>query len=325
MERKVEDREIGSRVDTVVFEILRKEYELPLTRTIIQSNLSKGCKVNGEVCKKSYKLRENDTLDLELEIWEGIRESMDLSEDIVGEKGDLDIRYEDENLLVIYKEKGTVVHPGVGNIGNTLANHIRYYLEQKGEYDALMDRCGVVHRLDKGVSGLMVVAKSKESQEYLKGLFQSHEVIKIYHAYVKEMGMCKLEMFKESEQEIDIKKYLLKMDISFEPWKLWFNMRGYIGRSSKNRYKMEFKQYEFGGSKFAESYILKSKDQVLVKLETGRMHQIRTSLEYLGLNILGDTLYGSNGSNKQSDSIKLESVLLSFVKQNGERLTLKAY
>lgn len=87
--------------------------------------------------------------------------------------------------------------------------------------------------------------------------------------------MCKLESFKESEQEIDLKKYIKEMDISFEPWKSWFNMRGYIGRSSRNRYKMEFKQYEFSGSKYAESYILKSKDQVLVKIETGRMHQIR--------------------------------------------------
>ena len=323
MERKVKDREIGVRLDSVVFEMLSKEYELPLTRTIVQSNLSEGCKVNGEVCKKSYKLRDSDTLNLDLEVWKEIRSSMDLSEEILGEKGELDIRYEDEDLLVIYKEKGTVVHPGVGNIGNTLANHIRYYLEQKGEYDCLMDRCGIVHRLDKGVSGLMVVAKSKESQGYLKALFQNHEVIKIYHAYVKEMGMCKLELFKESEQEIDLKKYVKEMNISFEPWKSWFNMRGYIGRSSKNRYKMEFKQYEFGGSKFAESYILKSKDQVLVKIETGRMHQIRVSLEYLGLNILGDTLYGSNGSKNQSESIMLESVLLSFVKQNGERLTLK--
>ncbi|MDX9739311.1 MAG: RluA family pseudouridine synthase [Candidatus Dojkabacteria bacterium] len=325
MERKVEDREIGVRLDSVVFEILSREYALPLTRNIVQSNLSEGCKVNGEVCKKSYKLKENDILTLDLQFWEDIRATMDLSEEIVGEQGNLDIRYEDEDLLVIYKAKGTVVHPGVGNVGNTIANYIRYYLESKGEYDSLMDRCGIVHRLDKGVSGLMVVAKSKESQGYLKALFQNHEVVKIYHAYVKEMGRCNLESFKESEQEIDFKKYIKEMNISFEPWKSWFNMRGYIGRSSKNRYKMEFKQYEFGGSKFAESYILKSKDQVLVKIETGRMHQIRASLEYLGLNIVGDTLYGNSSSRKQGDSIMLESVLLSFVKQNGERLTLKVY
>ncbi|MFA5622842.1 MAG: RluA family pseudouridine synthase [Candidatus Dojkabacteria bacterium] len=325
MERKVENKEVGLRVDSVLFGILSKEYELPLTRTIVQSNLSQGCKVNGEVCKKSYKLKENDILTLDLQFWEEIRATMDLSEEMIGEKGELDIRYEDDDLLVIYKGKGTVVHPGVGNVDNTLANHIRYYLEQKGEYDSLVDRCGIVHRLDKGVSGLMVVAKSKESQVYLKALFQNHEVIKIYHGYVKDSGMCKLESFKESEQEIDFKKYIKEMNISFEPWKSWFNMRGYIGRSSKNRYKMEFKQYEFSGSKYAESYILKSKDQVLVKIETGRMHQIRASLEYLGLNIVGDTLYGSNSSKNQSDEIMLESVLLSFVKQNGERLTLKIY
>ena len=131
-------------------------------------------------------------------------------------------------------------------------------------------------------------------------------------------------MFKESEQKLDLKKYLSKMDISFEPWKEWFNMRGYIGRSSKNRYKMEFRTDEFGGSKYAQSYILKSGNEVLVKIETGRMHQIRVSIEYLGLRIVGDTLYGSSGYKGNSSNIMLEAVLLSFIDRKGKRLTFTA-
>ncbi len=324
MKTNVEEQYIGRRLDVVVHDVLKDLIGESLTRTLVQENLENGCRINGNICKKSYKLRDGDILEVDEQYWEDLKKNLDLSDGIAPQKGDLDIRYEDNDLLVIYKAKGIVVHPGVGNSKNTLANYLRYYLEDKGEYDFLMDRSGIVHRLDKGVSGLMVVAKNKITQEYLKSQFQEHKVVKIYHAYVEEVGMCKDEMFKQSEQNIDVKKYLSELDISFEPWKSWYNMRGYIGRSSKNRYKMEFKQYAFGGSKSAQSYILKSGNQVLVKIETGRMHQIRCSLEYLGLHILGDTLYGTNKKEiKSSNEIMLESMILSFEKENGERLTFK--
>jgi len=316
MEVKIEGSSIGERLDKYLNEYLSKELGIFLTRSIVQSSLERGCLINGNVCKKSYRLKEGDILEIDTEYWNRLREELDLSEEILPQEGKLDIRYEDDEMLVLY-------NPGVGNSGNTLANFVRYYLESKGEYDSLMDRCGIVHRLDKGVSGLIVVAKSKESQEYLRGLFKNHEVIKIYHAKVEKIGESKISEFKNFEQDIDLKKYLEKLEISFEPWKKWFNMRGYIGRSSKNRYKMEFREYEFGGSKYAQSYILKSGSDVLVKIETGRMHQIRVSLEYLGLHILGDTLYGVSRGDSTSESIELESVLLSFKSKDGETLTFR--
>lgn len=322
MEKRVGSEFADIRLDVYVSDFLKEE-GISLTRNIVQNFLEEGCLVNGKRCKKSYKVKEGDTVLLDEKYWRELKEELDLSEKIVPQEGELDIRYEDDDLLVIYKQKGVVIHPGVGNRGNTLANHIRYYLEQKGEYDSLMDKCGIVHRLDKGVSGLLVVAKNKRTQEYLRGLFKSRSVIKIYHAKVESFGKSRMSEFKESEQRIDIKKYLDEMEISFEPWKKWFDMRGYIGRSLKNRYKMEFREYEFKGSKYAQSYILKSGSDVLVKIESGRMHQIRVSLEYLGLHILGDTLYGVSKSDMQSESIELESVLLSFVKENGERLTFR--
>ena len=323
MEVKIEGNSVRERLDKYLNEYLSKELGIFLTRSIVQSSLESGCLINGNVCKKSYRLKEGDILEIDTEYWNRLREELDLSEEILPQEGKLDIRYENDDMLVLYKEKGVVVHPGVGNSGNTLANFVRYYLESKGEYDSLMDRCGIVHRLDKGVSGLIVVAKSKESQEYLRGLFKNHEVIKIYRAKVEKVGESKISEFKNFEQDIDLKKYLEKLEISFEPWKKWFNMRGYIGRSSKNRYKMEFREYEFGGSKYAQSYILKSGNSVLVKIETGRMHQIRVSLEYLGLHILGDTLYGVSRGDSTSESIELESVLLSFKSKGGETLTFR--
>lgn len=322
MDVKITD-DNGKRIDVFVYNLL-KENISAVTRTIVQDNLSMGCLVNGVECKKSYRLRFGDTVSINMEFWKNLSTTVDLSENIIPQDGELDVRYEDPDFLVLYKPKGIAVHPGVGNLDNTLANYVRMYLEKKGEYDPLVDRAGIVHRLDKGVSGIMVLAKNKVAQEYLKAEFSNRRVIKIYHAYVEDSGNARLDMSNNFEQEINLKKYLSKMDISFEPWKKWFNMRGYIGRSSKNRYKMEFKLYEFGGSKFAESYILKSGNEVLVKIETGRMHQIRASLEYLGLKIVGDTLYGVGKESVNSNSIMLESVLLSFLNMKGERLTFTA-
>lgn len=314
------EENIGKRIDSFILEIVKKEIP-SFTRVIIQQHLSIGCMVNGKKCKKSYNLKNGDTVFVDMEFWKELSNLLDLSTGILSQQGDLDIRYEDRDLLILYKQKGILVHPGMGHRKDTLANYIRMYLEKKGEYDPLVDRAGVVHRLDKGVSGLLVVAKNKENQEYLKNEFAGRNIIKIYHATVEEIGESKMSMFKESERNIDLKKYFSKMDISFEPWKEWFNMQGYIGRCAKNRYKMEFRLHEFTGAKYAQNYILKSKDQVLIKIETGRMHQIRASLEYLGLRVVGDTLYGTDRYVGTSDTILLESILLSFLNREGKRLT----
>lgn len=310
MEISIDNKDKGMRVDKKVAEILSKFQNISLTRSIIQRYLKEGCKVNGEIPKKSYKFKEGDILFVDEQYWEKINREIDLSDEIKPQSGKLDIRYEDKDLIALYKPKGLVVHPGVGNRENTLANYIRFYLEGNNEYDSLMDRCGIVHRLDKGVSGLMVVAKNKHTQEYLKNEFKEKNVIKIYHAYLEEG--------KKFEQKIDLKKYLKEMSINLQPWKDWEKVEGYIGRSSSNRYRMEFKTYEFSGSKYALSYIFFSENEALIKIDTGRMHQIRCTLKYLGYNIKGDSLYGIG----KGDEIMLESVLLSFVKEDGERITL---
>ncbi len=307
MNINIQEKDIGTRVDILISEILK---EKSLTRNIVQRYIEKGCTVNGKRCKRSYKLKEGDLLYIDEEYWDTVKSDLDLSNEILPQKGELDIRYEDENLIVLYKPKGLVVHPGVGNRDNTLANFLREYLESKGEYDTLLDRCGLVHRLDKGVSGLMVVAKNKGSQDFLKSQFKDGSVIKIYKA--------ELEESKNIQQNLDIKKYLKELNIELQPWKSWEKMEGYIGRSSVNRYKMEFKKYEFGGSKYALSYIKFFGKEVLIKIDTGRMHQIRSTLEYLGLHIKGDCLYGN--SKDGNEMIMLESVLLSFLNIDGKRL-----
>lgn len=309
MEIVIKEQYVGERLDTVVSKLIK---ERDLSRNIIQRYLKEGCSVNGKECKQSYKLKQGDILNIDDGYWKKVVGEIDLSTDIKAQKGDLDIRFEDKDLIVLYKPKGLVVHPGVGNRENTLANYLREYLERKGEYDCLMDRAGIVHRLDKGVSGLMVVAKNKKTQEYLKKQFKEREVIKIYRA--------KLEEGKKFAQEVDLEKYIQEMNTELEPWKEWEKVEGYIGRSSRNRYMMEFKRYQFAGSKYALSYIFFAGEQALIKIDTGRMHQIRATLDYLGYHIQGDKLYGHSDIDS---GIMLESVLLSFLDIKGKRFTFR--
>ncbi len=305
MEIHIKGESVGKRLDQLMLEILTNQ---SFSRSIVQRYIDKGCMVNGKESKRSYRLKEGDLLSVDTQYWDKLKKKLDLSNDILPQEGELDIRYEDEDLMVIYKPKGLVVHPGVGNSENTLANYVRYYLESKGEYDNLMDRSGIVHRLDKGVSGLMVVAKNKSTQEYLKGEFKRKRVVKIYHATLLESTNI--------QQNFEIRKYVSKMNIKLQPWLNWQKVEGYIGRDRVNRYRMEFKTYQFRGSKYALNYILFSNSEALIKIETGRMHQIRATLKYLGYHIKGDSLYGNDKGNE----IMLESVLLSFVKKNGLRL-----
>lgn len=305
MEISIDDKNTGKRIDAFLPEVLNDK---SISRNILQKYIQYGCKVNGKVCKKSYRLKKDDMVEIDEKYWERVKNELDLSDEIISQKAELDVRYEDKNFLVLYKPKGLVMHPGVGNKENTLANYVRYYLEEKGEYDNLVDRSGIVHRLDKGVSGLVVFAKNKRSQEFLKDEFKSRRVIKIYHAVLQEDTNI--------VQEIDLREYVKKMNIKLKPWEKWLKVEGYIGRDRTDRYKMEFRGYEFSGSKYALSYIFFNGNEALIKIETGRMHQIRATLKYLGYHIQGDSLYGG----AQGSHILLESVLLSFLDMNGKRL-----
>ncbi|HCC68041.1 TPA: hypothetical protein DEP90_02450 [Patescibacteria group bacterium] len=299
----------GVRVDKFVEEQLKDLGFKQATRSMIKNNISLGCTVNGNRIKPSYKLKEKDILNIDEQFWKEFFANKDLSEEIIAQKGDLDIMYEDEYIIVLFKPKNLVVHPGVGNRDNTLVNYLKHYLQEKDELDVNMDRVGVVHRLDKGVSGVMVVAKTKEVQDILKKQFANREVDKLYLANVEKFKESKLQ----SIEEITIKEVIDCIKCSDIDYSAWFDAKGYIGRDSVNRYRMIFKLYEFKGSKFAQSYILPiSKDQMLIKIITGRMHQIRATLFSLGYHIVGDTLYNQATRKISSPNIMLQSIYLSF-------------
>jgi 23S rRNA pseudouridine1911/1915/1917 synthase len=279
------------------------------TRNMIKDNVSEGVRVNGRTIKASYRLNQEDEIEIDKQYWEKFFEKKNLSEEIVAQEGKLDIIFEDEYLIVLQKPKGLVVHPGAGNRTNTLANYIKGYLQSKDEFDRNMDRAGIVHRLDKAVSGIMVVAKNKMVQNELKKQFSKREVEKIYLARVKKYKASKLSSIKKRR----LKDVVEEIKEEVVDYKNWFEAKGYIGRSGVDRYKMEYKLYDFSGSKPAKSYILPLKgNQMLIKIVTGRMHQIRATLYYYGYYIKGDTLYKPKSRNRSSDEIGLQSIYLSF-------------
>ncbi|MDD4382300.1 MAG: RluA family pseudouridine synthase, partial [Candidatus Dojkabacteria bacterium] len=290
------------------------------SRTFLQKILSDTVLVNGKEIKQSYKLRVGDEVEVNIEKLERILNDIDRNKDIQGEMKELNIIAENKEYLVINKPKDMVVHPGKGNSQHTLVNYIKGYLTKTGDLNKDVTRVGLVHRLDKGVSGLIIFGKTPEFQKHLQKQFENHKVDKLYLADVYNIGKLKkynLNITKEIDK-------LIKSDMKID--NTWYCADGYIGRNPKERIKMKFDTREFNNSKKALSYVKAINDkQILIKIETGRMHQIRATLEFLGISIIGDTLYSKEEKDGIPKSIGLESILLSFRNISGKRITFRLY
>lgn len=194
----------------------------------------------------------------------------------------LDILFEDEHLIIINKQAGLVVHPAPGNWDGTLVNAIMYHCKDiKGIGNEL--RPGIVHRLDKGTSGVMVVAKSQKCHEGLVKLFSEHDIERRYEAIVVGAKLPSIEKIEST-----------------------------IGRNKNNRLKM---QANVPGGKTATTNlkvlkIFKSFSHVELKLETGRTHQIRVHLSQIkNTPILNDPLYGRTKEERSIMPPQLKGVL----------------
>ena len=211
--------------------------------------------VNGKSIKASYKVKVGDVILIK----DGFVKEMSLE----ATKMDIDIVYEDEYLMVINKDSGVVVHPGAGNSNDTLVNGLLYYNKtlSKGE----KFRPGIVHRLDKDTSGLMIVAKDDKAHELLADDFKNKRIHREYIALLDGV-------FPQKKAIID------------SP----------IGRSKQYFDKMEVCK---DGKKAITNLevIKKYKDYTLVKLvlETGRTHQIRVHLAYIGYPVHNDPVYSN--------------------------------
>jgi 23S rRNA pseudouridine1911/1915/1917 synthase len=324
---KVKQKQVGKRLDVFLLKHLEQLGIDIFSRNYLANNWDNLVKVNGKYLKQSYKLKMGDEVSIDMEEIEKLKNDMKRSSEIVSQEGNLEILFEDSKFLIVEKQKGVVVHPGINNRKDTLSNYVKGYLEAKGEFDNAVTRAGIVHRLDKAVSGLMVLAKNVSVQQHLQEQFEKHKVKKLYLADVeyKELRRGIRKFFPQ--ENLDIDEEILKLEeSSFECDSSWFKAQGYVIRSPINRVRMQFKGYMGKSSKKALSYIKPiSKEQVLIVIKTGRMHQIRVTLEYLGIGIKGDTLYGLSKSSSIPDEIALKSIYLGFKELNGDDFAIIKY
>ena len=247
---------IGKRLDA---------YVSSLKDNISRSNAQKLIKnnkifVNGKNVKESYKVKENDEIRI---IIEEPKKSSLKPENIP-----LDIIYEDNDIIVINKPKGMVVHPGNGNHEGTLVNAVLAYAKDLSGIGGKL-RPGIVHRIDKDTSGLIIVAKNDEAHKNLSEEIKNHEVTKIYTCLVRGN-------ISEDDATIDMP----------------------IGRDKNDRKKMAVT--EDGKKAITHFRVLKRYGNytlLRVKIDTGRTHQIRVHMAKIGHPIIGDEVY-SNGKNE---------------------------
>ncbi len=243
----------GNRIDA----FLAREVE-EATRSYLQKLIESGnVHVEGRSkLSKNYRLRENDIIHVNLPEPEMTGAA---PEDIP-----VDIVYEDEHVLVVDKPQGMVVHPGVGNYSGTLVNAVMFHCGGALSSINGVIRPGIVHRIDKDTSGLLVVAKTNEAHTGLAEQFQKHSIKRAYRAIV-------YNNIKEETGRIDAP----------------------IGRSPKDRLKMAVTA---DGRNAVTNYrVLERSGQftyVECRLETGRTHQIRVHMAYIRHPLLGDMMYG---------------------------------
>ena len=227
-----------------------------LSRTHIDKIIDDGnCKVNGKTAKSSLKLKLNDVVEID------IPEAKPL--EIEKEDIELDIVYEDQDIIIINKPQGMVVHPANGHYEHTLVNAILHHCQDLSGINGVM-RPGIVHRIDKDTSGLICVAKNDKAHLFLADQLKDHTMSRKYTALVRGV-------IPENSGEINMP----------------------IGRDRNNRQKMAVTRTN---SKEAVTYftVLKrfsNNTLIECRLKTGRTHQIRVHMSYIGFPVEGDPLY----------------------------------
>lgn len=259
---------------------LRLDVALPkkienVTRSFLKEHL-KVLKVNDKNEKLSYKGKVGDKIYIEVE---EIEDQTISPEDIP-----LDIVYEDDNYIVINKKHGMVVHPAKGNYKGTLVNALMG-LKKNLSNASGFERLGIVHRLDKDTSGLILVAKNNQSHSYLQTLFANREIKKRYHAIVKGF---------------------------FLPGRL--EIKNYIGRNPNNRKKMAVvtSKGKLAVTQVVVKKHMESYSYLNINLLTGRTHQIRVHLSHLGFPVLGDMIYSRKDTKHKDIPLCLVAYRISF-------------
>lgn len=256
----VSDEETGERIDSFL------SGKTEFTRTRIQQLIKdKNITVNGKATKSSYKIEENDEIVIEVPEAE--------TTEIKPENIKIDIVYEDSDIAVINKQAGLVVHPAHGHYSGTLVNAILYHIKDLSGINGEI-RPGIVHRLDKDTSGLIVIAKNDKVHTALTEMFQEKKIRKTYLAILKGK-------LNKTEGKVVTQ----------------------IGRDKNDRKKMTVIDDITKGKNAITNYKVVSQNNlftlVKVNIETGRTHQIRVHMRHLGYPILGDSVYGRKDNEKR--------------------------
>ncbi len=255
----VEKEYEGNRIDSY---LAKKDEDL--SRVTIQRLIrEEKILVNGKKVKASYKVQENDMVILEEEAPKEI--------ELKAQDIPVEILYEDNDIIVVNKPKGLVVHPGNGNPDGTLVNSLMNICKDSLSGIGGEIRPGIVHRLDKDTSGVIVAAKNDKVHINLSEQIKNHEVEKTYITLVRGI-------VKENEATINMP----------------------IGRNKNDRKKMAVEKdgkVAITNFKVLERFPKDNCTLLEVKIETGRTHQIRVHLSHIGYPVIGDTTY-SNGKNK---------------------------
>ena len=253
----ISNEKSGTRIDKFLAE------EFDLTRTRIQNLIKdENILVNGKKTKASYKIEENDEIEMEIPKLEEI--------EIKPENIEINIVYEDEDLAIINKNAGMVVHPAHGHNSGTLVNAIMYHIKDLSGINGKI-RPGIVHRLDKDTSGLIIIAKNDKSHLKLSNMFSTKEIKKTYLTIVKG------KINKKSGRIVTN-----------------------IGRNKLDRKKMAVVDATNGKNAITNFEVLAQNEKfsfVKVNIETGRTHQIRVHMKSINHVILGDSVYGTEDKN----------------------------
>ncbi len=277
----IDENDENKRLDSFLSEI-----SPDLSRSKIQNFIKAGCiKINDTLKKPSYMLKENDKIDFEIP-------DSQKELDIKPQNIPLDIVYEDENMLVVNKPSGMLTHPTVLERENTLVNALLYKYgnnlsDINGEF-----RRGILHRLDRNTSGLLMIAKNNKAHEFLAEQIKNHVVTKKYRAIVKGI-------IKEDEFEIN----------------------GAIGRNPNQPHKMTVRD-DGKPSKTVVKVLERFKEHTYIELTliTGRTHQIRVHMKSINHPVYNDTLYGAGQGKVKTEEQVLQSFSLSFTKPFGNEI-----
>lgn len=306
----IDENDENKRLDSYLAEITPD-----LSRSKIQNFIKSGnVKINDTIKKSSYSLKENDKIEFE------IPEQEDLT--VKPQNIPLDIVYEDENMLVVNKPSGMLTHPTTIERENTLVNALLYkYGENLSDINGEFRR-GILHRLDRNTSGLLMIAKNNDAHEFLANQIKQHSLTKKYRAIVKgAMHVTTLGIGTTFSSSLRGGSNANDVAISSNFNTDEFEINLPIGRNPNQPHKMMVR--EDGKESITQVKVLerfKEYTYVELTLITGRTHQIRVHMSHIKHPVYNDTLYGAGQGKVKTQEQVLQSYYLSFTKPFGNEI-----